>query len=613
MNNTLTSGALQGIISGKTIEKPVLQVLSSKKISSSGTSERYRLLLSDGQVTYSSVMLAVQLNPMMESEIDSLAVVRVDKYLCNTIQNDKKVIIILDLTVITRGAEVGQKLGNPQPYRPTEASGAAPASNGTPAISNPAPVTPVKVPTPAAATLTNRSPMVNGTVAGKGGQATTPGGTSRIHAIANLTPYQNRWKIRARVSCKSAIRNWSNSRGEGKLFNMTVIDESGEIRITAFNDAVDKFYKFIEVNKVYYISRANLKTANKQYSNVNNNYEMTLNPDSVIELCTDESDLPTWSFDFKKLKDLAQVEPASIIDVIGVVHQVGDLATIVGRQSNKEFSKRELQIADQSGMSVRLTIWGSEAESFEGSKYPVVAVKGCKVSDWGGRSLSVLSTSQLLCNPDIKEAHFLRGWYDREGSALDFSTFQSDGSAGGGGNSSNWKTFGQAKTDKLGVDKPDYYTTKAMVMFIRKENCMYMACPSDNCNKKLVDQGNGLYRCEKCNQEFSNFKWRMILLVSLIDSTNSIWATCFQESAESLLGITADELGNLRETDEVKFDDVFDEAAFKPYIFKLRAKMETYNDETRLKTICMKATPIDWREYGQHLLSEIKKLSADSA
>lgn len=55
-----------------------------------------------------------------------------------------------------------------------------------------------------------------------------------------------------------------------------------------------------------------------------------------------------------------------------------------------------------------------------------------------GRSLSVLSTSQLLCNPDIKEAHFLRGWYDREGSALDFSTFQSDGSAGGGGKFQNY-------------------------------------------------------------------------------------------------------------------------------------------------------------------------------
>ena len=39
------------------------------------------------------------------------------------------------------------------------------------------------------------------------------------------------------------------------------------------------------------------------------------------------------------------------------------------------------------------------------------------------------------------------------------------------------------------------------------------ACPTDACNKKLVDQGNGLWRCEKCNREFPNYKWRMILQV----------------------------------------------------------------------------------------------------
>lgn len=49
---------------------------------------------------------------------------------------------------------------------------------------------------------------------------------------------------------KSGIRTWSNSRGEGKLFSLTLLDESGEIRATAFKDEVDKFYDMIELNKV---------------------------------------------------------------------------------------------------------------------------------------------------------------------------------------------------------------------------------------------------------------------------------------------------------------------------------------------------------------------------
>ena len=59
-----------------------------------------------------------------------------------------------------------------------------------------------------------------------------------------------RWTIKARVTQKSAIRTWSNSKGEGKLFSMNLLDESGEIRATAFKDECDKYYDMIEVNKV---------------------------------------------------------------------------------------------------------------------------------------------------------------------------------------------------------------------------------------------------------------------------------------------------------------------------------------------------------------------------
>lgn len=34
-------------------------------------------------------MLATQLNSLMDGELDNLAVIQVDKYLCNTIQGDR--------------------------------------------------------------------------------------------------------------------------------------------------------------------------------------------------------------------------------------------------------------------------------------------------------------------------------------------------------------------------------------------------------------------------------------------------------------------------------------------------------------------------------------------
>ena len=59
-----------------------------------------------------------------------------------------------------------------------------------------------------------------------------------------------RWTIKARVTQKSNIRTWSNSRGEGKLFSINLLDDSGEIKATAFRDEVDRYYEMIEVNKV---------------------------------------------------------------------------------------------------------------------------------------------------------------------------------------------------------------------------------------------------------------------------------------------------------------------------------------------------------------------------
>ena len=52
------------------------------------------------------------------------------------------------------------------------------------------------------------------------------------------------------MTAKSSIRTYSNSRGEGKLFNVTLVDETGEIRATMFKEVVDKFYNLLEVNQV---------------------------------------------------------------------------------------------------------------------------------------------------------------------------------------------------------------------------------------------------------------------------------------------------------------------------------------------------------------------------
>ena len=114
------------------------------------------------------------------------------------------------------------------------------------------------------------------------------GGRDSAHGnilpIEALSPYAHRWTIKARCTHKGDIKTWHNKNGEGKLFSVNFLDESGEIRATGFNDAVDSWYNILNEGSVYYVSApCRVQLAKKQFSNVNNDYELTFEKDTVIE------------------------------------------------------------------------------------------------------------------------------------------------------------------------------------------------------------------------------------------------------------------------------------------------------------------------------------------
>lgn len=66
---------------------------------------------------------------------------------------------------------------------------------------------------------------------------------------ASLIFINSKVTIKARVTGKTPIKTWSNARGEGKLFSIDLLDDSGEIKMTGFNTAVDQYYDTIKVRK----------------------------------------------------------------------------------------------------------------------------------------------------------------------------------------------------------------------------------------------------------------------------------------------------------------------------------------------------------------------------
>lgn len=600
----LTKGSIRQILDGKNVTDPILQIMQMKNIQNNMDGmTRYKVTLFDGEMQHTFGILATQKNHLVEDNLLKInSIIRLEEYAANVLSKDppKVVVILLNFEIIGNADE--------DPVSHDEEV-SKPKENIEPKVN-----APVKKATMDSKSFFNKKdekPVSN----------VGPAGTfngHKIFGISSLNPYQNKWSIQARVTNKSAIRTYSNARGEGKLFNFELLDGTGEIRVSGFNEQVDKFYDMLQIDNVYYISRAQLKTANKQYSRLANDYEMTMTNETVIEPCHEQvENLPTIQLKIVPLSELADKNANEMVDVIGVVKSFGEVSTIVTKATNKELTKREITLVDDSNASINCTLWGKQAEDFDGSENPVVLVKSAKLGDYNGRTLSVGTATVFQVNPDIPEAHRLRGWFDQGGNDLCVKELSNQtGMSSSGGTmmtQSNWKTLDKMKTENLGMqDKPDYFSMKGTVLYSKKDNSMYMACPGEGCNKKVIDQNDGTYRCEKCQKNYQDFKWRMILNINLADYSDSCWATCFQETSELILGINADDLGELKSTNNPKYDEYFSECVFKEFNFKLRAKMETYNDDRRVKVNVAGCDPIEYVSSGRRLLQAIKKYAASA-
>ena len=87
----------------------------------------------------------------------------------------------------------------------------------------------------------------------------------------------------------------------------------------------------------------------------------------------------------------------------------------------------------------------------------------------------------------------------------------------------------------------------------------------------------------------------------------------FNDQAEQLLGVTADELAKMLPNGEMpegdppaQFEDVFSRANFQSLASTLRCNVEQYGDgEARLKVTVQRMKTIDWAEESAALIAAI--------
>lgn len=131
----------------------------------------------------------------------------------------------------------------------------------------------------------------------------------------------------------------------------------------------------LQLNKVYYISRAQVKPANKKFTSIPHDFELTLGRDTEVITCVSDDSIPQIQYNFTPLNALKDIAADSTIgefiqifasverilypnhcellaDVIGICQQTSDIQNLVARTTRRDLKKRDITLVDSSDASV---------------------------------------------------------------------------------------------------------------------------------------------------------------------------------------------------------------------------------------------------------------------
>ncbi|CAO3579251.1 unnamed protein product [Absidia cylindrospora] len=618
-----------------------VQIINLKSIEGTNLgSARYRAIISDGN-HFMQAMLATKQTAQIETgQLVKHSVVHLTECVINA-ASSRKILIILEMEVVSN--QFLERIGNPVHIEgtrpPTAFTTIAPGQSSQNALQAPIQPTPrfPQLPRPIQqpsrpsqqiqpslhqhmrspqgiqqSIMSQQALLMQNTGSGNPFEPSSSHQGSSLLPIHCLNPYQNKWKVKARVVQKTDIKTWANARTEGKLFSVNLLDHTGEIKATAFQKEVDRLYSLLVEGQVYYISNARVIVAKKAFSTLKNEYELVFEHSAEVVPCANDPSIPSMSYSFTKIADMDKKEKDDIVDVLGIVRQYSALAEIIAKSTGAPIKKRDLTVVDETQKEIRVAIWGRAAEMFNSSESPVVVFKGLKVHDFGGRTLSLSSSGTIKINPDIPEARSLRSWYQGQGQNATYSGFTNTMSSSGTSYLPAGipkMTIGDAKYKCNMGETIEFFAVRGTIIFIKNDLYCYPACPE--CRKKLVLEGD-VWHCEKCAMVHSAPDYKYVLTFTIEDATAQLYVTAFDEVATQLLQRSANEMTQLKET--YGFEHVhmgtFDIPKFKIYNFKIKAQQRVYNDIPSMQYVVLEVANVDFVKDGQELVAAIDQLMA---
>jgi len=463
--------------------------------------------------------------------------------------------------------------------------------------------------------------------------------------IAQLSNYNNQWKIKARLISKHEIRRFRNARGDGQLMKVDLADASGEISGTFFGRAVDNFDSLLQQGEVYTFTKGRVQAANKKFDQ--GEYSIMFEESSIIERVGQDESIPRISYEFRKLCEVPAMEPNAITDFSAVVYAVAEPFTFTAKTSKREMTKRTVGLWDNSGPDgstcVDLTLWGERAVSFNVAIGAVLFGKGAKVNEFNG-SRSLASPASYEVEPQALPAPELRASFEdlrggtRASLLKPLTSFQVAR-----------KTLEAVREEDLrlgpalqpgqpfdpsGPRSLHKHAIVATVTHIPEDKMpCYPACPEQvdamprfgqqagqgppekrACQKKMSEEGPNCWRCGN-GHEHAMPVYRYIARMKVTDYTESLEVNLFDEEAKVLFECEASAYAATWEEnqDTGHAHPANRRALWRRISLEIKAQKEIWQDAERVKYSVAKASPVDLVKEGKMMLAEVRASLAASA
>ncbi len=336
--------------------------------------------------------------------------------------------------------------------------------------------------------------------------------------VADLDPQIQNVTIKGTIKKIYPVKEWKKEDREGRVGNIEVKDNTGEVKIVLWNDKCD----MIEENELEVGDK--IKIANGRLKERNEKIEISSGDITTIE----EEDLPEVTQEVKKIKDL---EPG--MQEVNLFAKVGAAFPVKEFERNGKPGKVANAII-YDGEKARLVLWNQNASwTKKLEQGDTIKIEGAYTKENNGRT----------------ELHL--GWRGRVVPEPSNAPELPDPP----------KKTNKRKNIKE-LEEGDTYTDVFAVIVDTYSPNLVKLCPK--CRKKAEDE------CPECGE-----KTVPVLIQNLVldDGTEVIRAVAFREKAEELVGFSPDEYAENPE--------VFDKKALlgKEMIFSGQVKLNPVNKE----------------------------------